>query len=201
MRRHMAELPDKPILFFKVARIGALPKKFGQVLGDEFGVEIFSVPQMRAEIEKERQESQDDREVTQRHINSYMRRQAASALRAGNDAFPEVALNVPNSRERMAVKTAQRSGAFSVALNIETPFNVAKDRVERWTREDSFDKPLSDWRIPPIVILELGLNDITIPEAGEEGVDFIFNLDGSEPAEGIMDQIDRHLVNHGLIDA
>jgi predicted kinase len=191
---------EKPMLIFKIGVLGCTPLDMPARLAEEFGARLVSSDAIRKEMIDERDAGGMPPVQAQRIDSKKLRRvqaaRASSELRNNHDVMMDIFYNTPNSR-RVPLEICERVGAVSVALWINTPFELAIRRVEEWTAADSFVTPVSRWEIPPVQAAKTMMNHVEWPQ--HEGIDHVFNLDGTAGTVALIDQFEAHMQRTGLI--
>lgn len=188
----------KPLLIFKIGVLGCAPLDFTQALADEYDAEFLSSDLVRRSIMDENEaQGHSARNINVKRIRGILGAQAGPVLSAGDDVVMDMFINVPNSR-RFPLGLAKDTGALTLALWINTPFNTAAERVTQWTGEDAFPIPIAKWDIPPIAAARTMMKHVVWPQ--HEGIDFVFNLRGEADTDGLLEQFDEKLERFGLSD-
>lgn len=105
--------------------------------------------------------------------------------------------NEPESRRRTQ-EIAENAGANTVALNIHTPFKVARERVKEWTVEGKFTIPTDQWTIPPEKLARSMMSSLERPNKDE--ADYIFNIYGVGEVDDLLDRFEKRMIENDLID-
>jgi len=195
-----AETERQPLLFYKVGGLGAAPLGFDEAFAREFSAAYFSSNSIRqALISRHEAEGMPETPIESRYVNKELVAQAAPILTKGSDVVVDMCFNSPNSRRRTPIQLARRAGALPIALSIRAPKEVIEARVQQWTEEDTLGKPLADWTISPLAVVDHGLRSVVWPDLGKEQ-GLAFRLDGSGGVDDIIGQIEERLIRQGLAD-
>ena len=188
----------KPLLIFKIGVLGCAPLDFTQVLASEYDAEFLSSDLVRKTITDEREtQGNNSKYVDVKRIRSILGTQAEPILSAGDDVVMDMLINGTKTRE-FPKGLARNTGALTLALWINTPFDTAIQRVEQWTKEDAFPIPVAEWEVPPIAAAKGMMRNVIWPQ--HEGIDFVFNLRGETDTDGLLEQFDEKLEHFGLAD-
>ncbi len=189
---------EKPLLIFKIGVLGCAPLEFPEVLADEYDAELLSSDLVRKAImEQKEAEGSKSRNIDVKRIRNVLGAQAEPILSAGDDVVLDMFVNGPRTRE-FPVRLAETTGALTLALWVNTPFQTAIDRVKQWTEEDAFPIPVAKWNVPPIAAAKAMMSNVVWPQ--HEGIDFVFNLRGETDTDGLLEQFDAKLEHFGLAD-
>jgi predicted kinase len=188
-------------MIFKIGVLGCAPLDMPERLADEYDADFVSSDLIRAELMEEDERAggakSPPRDIDTRRIKDILMARAGETLAEGRDVVLDMFFNTTNSR-RLPLSLARKTGAVTLALWINTPFSVAMGRVQQWTEEDAFVVPVSKWSIPPTKAAKAMMGHVVWPS--HEGIDYVFNLQGSNDTSGILDQFEAELESSGLSD-
>jgi predicted kinase len=188
----------KPLLIFKIGVLGCAPLDFPELLAEQYNAEFLSSDLVRKAIIDEREAQGDNsRSVKINKIRGILRSRAEPILTDGEDVVLDMFVNGIKTRQ-FPVGLAQSTGALTLALWINTPFQTAIQRVEQWAEDDAFPIPVAKWDIHPVDAAKTMMSGVAWPQ--HEGIDFVFNLDGTTDTEGLLMQFDDKLEHFGLAD-
>lgn len=186
-----------PLLFFKVGLLGSAPLEFGQSLADTWGLARPSTQQINARIRERREVNSSTREVTQQDMAKQLGREIAPLLQGGGNVMADVFFNTPVSRARTPIRLARDAGALLIALDIETPVSVIRQRVKAWTEEDRLGSLANVPSPTDVVFASL---DILQSPTRKEDIDYIFHLDGTAEMPELLGCIEAGLQANYLIE-
>lgn len=192
------ETLGKPLVIFKIGVLGCAPLDFPEALATEYGAEFLSSDSVRKAITDERKaQGSPSLQVDTRRIRGILGAQAEPLLLDGTDVMLDMFMNGAKSR-KFPTGLAKSTGALTLALWVNTPFQTALARVEQWAEEDAFVIPVAEWEVPPVVAAKGMMSNVKWPQ--HEGIDYVFNLDGTTDTDGLLDQFDAALEQFGLAD-
>ncbi len=195
---------EPPLLFFKVGALGAAPLDFPKALSEEFHTKFVSSDRVRNEALSLQNEKLTGRRLS-RFVSTTLSQRIQEALMSdpgdtSGDVVADIFYNSELTRNKGPIKIAQAAGALTVALNIITPPKLIETRVKTWTRLGSFEVPIEDWDVLPIVAARGMMQHVIRPQP-HETLDYIFELDGDTGTDGLIKQVDDLLVENGLLEA
>lgn len=195
---------DRPLLIFKAGILGCAPLDLMDELADSYGAAFFSSDETRADLMagREGQDIEDAaphqaRRISTRVIQDRVLKGARGALNDEKDVVIDMFFNTPGSR-RKPIKLAQEAGAMTIALHAHAPFSLIRKRVKEWTKKGDFLIPAKDWEVPPIVAAQKMMYQVDRPSQ-HEGIDYVFNLDGTGSTEEILEKYEADLEACGLL--
>ncbi|HSW75200.1 MAG TPA: AAA family ATPase [Candidatus Saccharimonadales bacterium] len=186
------DIVDRPLIVYKVGVLGCAPLEFFDTLADQYGMGFVSSDEIRSELMQEQAGP-----VRMNKIWARVAKETAANLADGKDTAVDMFFNALKSR-RQPQRLAKEAGGLSMALWINTPYRLAKNRVEQWTEEDAFVVPVRQWDIPPVQATKTMINHIVGPANGE--ADYVFKLNGDTDTDGLLEQFDEQMAAHGLLD-
>lgn len=193
---------DRPILFYKIGVLGCAPLDFCETLAEEYDTSLVSSDRIRKELMDARDAEGLDpvraQNINSRDIKRVVSKRTSELLEKDGDVVLDIFCNTENSR-KFPLDLVKSAGALTIALWINTPFRLALERVTEWTEHDAFIIPRSRWKIPPVQAAKAMMSHVEWP-SHEEGVDWVFSLDGTGDTQNMLDQFDDGLVAAGLID-
>lgn len=197
MRQHTPRFDaSNPMLIFKVGILGTCPLDFPEALAEDMDAQFLSSDRIRLEIADSISDFRHHPNYL-RAIRSTIMDRALPMLEKGDDVVLDMFFNTRKSRV-FPIEMAEMALASSVVLDIHAPFATALERVEIWTAEDAFEIPASEWNVPPIAVAKGMMGHIQRPR--DEGIDYLFRIDGSADTASMIGETYEHLERHGLID-
>lgn len=195
-------LPDlsRPLVIFKIGILGCMPIDTPELIADEYDAYYIE-----SEIVRDRLMFEDLQQGIIRSENYYHRPNrvnnklieiVASVLKDGDDVIIDKFYNTQESREK-PLDLARKAGALSVALLVHTSGNIIDKRVSNWTLDDAFPIPVSEWAVAPAQRVHNMRRHLQLP-SHDEGIDFVFPINGNTDSDGILRQFDGHLQYHDL---
>jgi hypothetical protein len=194
------EAQEQPLLFFKVGVFGGTPKGFAEEFAEEFKLDRFTSNSVREAIISQRVAKGDsDKSILASVISARLVEQVGRSLADGKDAMLDMFFNTPKRRSVVPIHVAHRAGALSVALNIDTPFPIVEDRIQRSIKEGTLSVPLEEWSVHPVGAAK-NMASTKLSPKSDEDIGLIINIDGSGDVESLLDQIEAGLMTANLAD-
>lgn len=187
------------LLYFKVGALGSTPLDFCRMVATSYDAHYFSSGRLRDLITNERNVVGNSKPASTEDIGKRLIDEATPILIDEVDVIADVFFNSPKTRAHVPISLARQTNAFSVALNVFTPVRIMKDRVEKWTKEGTLIWP-DERKVQAVNAMQRMLTDVRWTQENE-GVDIIFNLDGSdEDVSVLVGQVGSHLDELGLME-
>lgn len=193
---------QSPLVFFKVGLLGSAPNSFPYELAQSIGAHLTSSGAVLAKVQERFWVAGEG----QPHVNRDKMR-----LKMGDDvrqALRKREGHVVVNKFYNSTKTRRELGKIAhahtsrtVALNLHTSLEAAQERMQRWTAEDhseSIGHSLSD--ADSQRLLEQMVTNVSMARIGEEGLDFVFDLEGEATTPELIDQVRDYMRDDGLIE-
>lgn len=185
----------RPLLLFEVGVSGAVPRDFGEALGEELGATIFSHAMLKAIIKAERERRGSPKHVQRSAIAMRLFSLAKPVLKDGRDVLADVLFNTVQTRARTPLELARRTGAIAVALNLVTPKAHIHNTIRERIREGELK--LAVGRVHPNIAVDDTFRTMQRPTTAE-GIDLIIDLDGRVELPELVSQVVERLDAHDL---
>ena len=189
------------LIVFKIGILGCLPldafKYIAESYDDSAYIESDTVRGQLILKDQQRGITRGDHYYERANrVNDKIIDIAAPILKDGDDVFIDKFYNTQGSRVR-PLDLARNLGALSVALIINTPYDVIDRRVREWIQHDVFPTPVAEWAVPPLQRVRNMKHHIQAPKH-DEAIDYEFLINGNTDDDGILEQFDELYQQHGL---
>lgn len=196
------EVPDNPLLIFKIGALGSLPLIALERIAQDFNATYVSSDHIRKAMIDERDAEGRSPKAAQNIKMDAIRRhvfhRTATALENGEDVVLDMFVNTVNSRGFVR-DIADRTGALTLALVALITPRQAIERVADWVEQDAFVVPVDRWDAHPVGVAKSMLGHVEDP-APDEGLHYTLEIQGGEEVSSILDQYETGLQRLGLLD-
>jgi predicted kinase len=141
LQEHLKQAPriehaDRPLVFFKIGALGALPLDFPEALAQQYDIPMISSDEIRKDLIEERDRRGLPPKTAQRinlkRIQTIVRDEARESLEDNEDLVIDMFANSPKNRGPIRA-IAKDTGAIAVGLWANASYKTITDRVTQWT--------------------------------------------------------------------